>query len=260
MPNIIKTESNLTTLNNDLSYYRSNKISNSDLTLIDKSIFHYLNKKEFEPTEPMKIGTAFHLLVLEPEKFENDIAIYPELNLRTNEGKANKELFESENVGKLLLKQDDLKDFPYMYRHLLEHPEYSNIFESENIEIEKMIEFNYRGIECRSKIDLINHDLGLIIDLKTINSCERAENEVKYNYNRQGAFYKLAVQNEYGIDYDVVFVFVEKSYPHLCKFIGFSNDTIEKGKIEYDRILDKWIEYISNPNAYIGYNSNIIIV
>jgi len=242
------------------NYYESKRISNSDLTLIDKSIFHYLHKKDFEPTEPMKVGSAFHLLVLEPEKYENEVAIMPEWNLRTNEGKANKELFEIKNNDKIILKKDDVANFAFMYSNLIKHPEYSNLFESNNIEIEKEIEFEYRGIECRSKLDLINHDLGVIIDLKTINSCERAENSVKYDYARQGAFYQLAVNLEYGITYDVIFVFVEKSFPSLCKFIKFSDDTIERGQNEYNRILDKWLKYVENPNIYLGYNENIIIV
>lgn len=242
------------------NYYESNRISNSDLTLIDKSIFHYLHKKEFEPTDEMKVGSAFHTLVLEIDKYDDTVAIYPELNLKTKKGKQDKILFENENKNKILLTKKDVKSFSYMYSNLIKHPEYSNIFESENIEVEKEIEFEYRNIKCRSKLDLINHDLGLIIDLKTINSCERAENSVKYDYCRQGAFYKLAVQKHYGIDYDVIFVFVEKSYPNFCKFIGFSSETLERGKFEYDRILDKWVNYLENPNQYLGYNENIIIV
>lgn len=240
------------------NYYDNPALSNSDLGLIDKSIFHYLNKKSLKTTDAMEIGKAFHLLVLEPHKFDNEVAIMPELNLRTNDGKAQKESFLQENEGKIIIAKDDYDLFKYMVNNLQQFPYYDAFFNSNDKEIEKEIYFEYRDLPCRAKLDLIEHNNGMIIDLKTINSCERAENVVKYDYSRQAAWYKLALES-IGLDYNFMFVFIEKSFPQFPKFIVTSDETLERGRNEYNRILDKYFKYLDNPDCYKGYSENIII-
>jgi hypothetical protein len=179
--------------------------------------------------------------------------------LNTNEGKEQLNNFIELNKDKLIIKESDFDSFKFMKNTIINHPKYFEYYYCENYEIEKEIYFEYRGIDCRAKLDKINYDLGLIIDLKTINNINRSANSVKYDYNRQAAFYKLAMQS-LGYDFDFMFVFSEKTYPNFNKFIGCSEMTIESGKFEYNRLIDKFLNYLDNPDCYKGYNDSIIIV
>lgn len=56
-----------------------------------------------ESTAAMALGTAVHTLVLEPDQWTRDIAVLPEINKRTNAGKAEFEAFQLANKGKTII-------------------------------------------------------------------------------------------------------------------------------------------------------------
>ena len=63
--------------------------------LIDKTpahFWHYRNNPP-ETTKNMEIGTATHTAVLEPEKLSGQVAIAPDVDMRTNMGKAEHQMF-----------------------------------------------------------------------------------------------------------------------------------------------------------------------
>lgn len=111
-------------LGND-AYHASFGISSSRLkTLIEQTPAHL--KHEFgvhkEPTANMMLGTALHTLVLEPEKFDEEVAIMPQLNLRTNAGKAEKEAFMYEAQGKAVITPAQFEQAQRMAESVMSHP------------------------------------------------------------------------------------------------------------------------------------------
>ena len=76
-------------LMNNEEYHSSPEISKSDLDAAAKSGVHFLHKKEgpkSKPTPAMRIGSAFHALILEPDVFENEFIYKPEiLNARSKD-------------------------------------------------------------------------------------------------------------------------------------------------------------------------------
>ena len=72
-------------------YHSKQSISASGLKEISKTSPSAYLKKEWQETEALAIGTAIHTIILEPEKFSDEIYVMPDLNLRTKAGKEEKQ-------------------------------------------------------------------------------------------------------------------------------------------------------------------------
>src|SRR5690606_3808663 len=93
-------------------YHAASGISRSQLMLLDKSPYHFwyevlsgeaLTK---ESTPSMNIGSAFHTLLLEPDLFDNEYAVIPNIDRRTKQGKEDYKVFVEESEGKILLTKE----------------------------------------------------------------------------------------------------------------------------------------------------------
>ena len=62
-------------------YHSNESISASGLKEISKTSPSAYLKKEWQETEALAIGTAIHTIILEPEKFADELYIMPDLNL-----------------------------------------------------------------------------------------------------------------------------------------------------------------------------------
>jgi len=235
-----------------MNYYDRQEVSNSDIKLLLTSPLHYIKKEKRKVTPAMEFGTNFHSFFLEGEKFGNE-TIITDLNLTTKEGKEVKQ--QAEIDGKTIIKQDDYYKFLAMSNNLRSHP-LSWIFDGD-IEVETEIYFNWENVDCRSRLDMINHDIEAVIDLKTIADCSKAENAVKFDYDTQGVFYPKAVFEKYGKHYDFIFAFVEKESPFGVKFITMSNDTKQRG---FDKIMKGFDIYKNLDNIFHGYSNEFIEV
>ena len=84
-------------------------IGSSGLKMIyKKSVDHYLRSKKMDPTDSMRLGTAVHTALLEPDKFNDEITVMPELNLRTKAGREERDNLLYLSGKKLMIKNDDL--------------------------------------------------------------------------------------------------------------------------------------------------------
>jgi len=72
-----------------------------------KHYMDYISKPKTPPTDAMKLGSAVHCMILTPELFNDQFAVAPEINKRTNAGKEEWALFASQNEGKDILANDD---------------------------------------------------------------------------------------------------------------------------------------------------------
>jgi exodeoxyribonuclease VIII len=95
-------------------YHAGPGISKSHLDVIAGSSplhywYKYLNPKRVldEPTDDMKLGTAIHSAILEPDLFTSNYVVSPAFNKRTKDGKAMFAQFCEENPGKQILLPDD---------------------------------------------------------------------------------------------------------------------------------------------------------
>lgn len=129
------------------------------------------------------------------------------------------------------------------------------IHSKNNIEIyiEYVIEFLYEGVNCKAKIDkfFIDHKNKkiILVDLKTTGKpmYKFKESFLFYEYNRQLAFYKKAIQLKFGLDYDfeifIVAVALDTAHDEAAVF-KISNELIKSGEDSYNNLINLYKEHL----------------
>jgi len=227
----------------DEEYFADTKhVSNSALKCFSASVPRYYQTyitREIrrEESDALRLGKAFHLMVLEPSKALDCIARAPLVDRRTIAGKAAWVDFVKSSAGKTILTDDEYDLLTAMRDGILTNPTTREILETPG-----MIETAFRwkcedsGLWCKGKTDLVTTDF--IVDVKTIDSLENWSKHVaNYGYHRQQAFYQSGdqhIERFYGRDSrkEFVFVVVEKQAPFEAAAFTLSPETVGAGRDE----------------------------
>lgn len=240
-----------------MDYYENPKLSNSMIKLINKSYSHYLGAKFLKTTLAMDVGSAFHCYILENDKFHERYIVKPEgMSFTKKDGIAWRDT--QLEKGLQIIKEEDFLWFDKALTNLKNHRLYPLM--TGDTQVEQEIYFDYNGVECKGKMDLINHSNKIIFDLKSIQNCEKAEMKAKFDYSSQGYFYEVGAKKCFNADYIFVLVFCEKDFPNQVKFISLSAETREYGKRQIDNGIEKYKYLQENPDCFKGYNDDFIIV
>ena len=226
-----------------MSYHDREEVSNSDLDYAAKSYADYLNyKKNGGKTTPaMKFGTIFHEFILEDKSnFVVDGAICEDIGGKVPRNTKKYKEWKAEQVEEIVT-ADDYDMLSNMQHAAYSHEEAKKILSIPDAEIEKEIYFDFNGFKCRSKLDFVSKKEKLIVDLKSIKeiTAEEITKAIIYGYARQGAFYSLAVQNEYKEDFKFKLIFVEKKAPYKVAVVPLNEVFKIRGTIEITNILNK---------------------
>ena len=242
------------------SEYRSHPALNaSRFKAFIRSPFHFENQVDVETTEAMKIGTAIHTALLEPEIYASTIAFMPECDRRTTAGKQIAKEFEEQSVGKLILKHESedvvIRAIDSVSRHLEWKTLKENQMHKETIIIGEMF-----GIECKAKIDIIDLKKNMIWDIKTCQdaSAESFKYEVQDRlYWVQQAFYKMLVEKHYGSKFGCGFIATETTEPSATAFHQVSEKELELWE---DIVKYKLQQYIAcrATDVFPAYESGIL--
>lgn len=179
---------------------------------------------EFETTAAMRLGTATHAALLEPEKIEELFAVYPHHVLGANgaastkEAKAFREI--NEEYGRLVLKASEMDTVRAMVASVR-----SKIGQwlTHDAVIEQAIYWTDEetGVRCKCRPDFLCTKPGfaLTLDLKTTADVSPAEFQRKIEnmgYWLQDAHYSAGIKKLTGIDPMFLFVAVENEWPFSC--------------------------------------------
>ena len=210
--------------------YRANKrLSASDCKeLLDNPYAFKIGYKK-ESTLSLDVGSVTHCLILEPQNFNRDFLVCPELNLRTKAGKQERDELElqAEVEGKKLvdkaiyeksaqIAENVLKnDIGALFKNgLAEHSFYGEVF----------------GKDCKCRPDFYYREKGIIIDLKTTRQggahpAEFAKTMAKFKYHLQARFYLELLKAK-----DFLFVVVETEPPYVIGCYKLDYATLDKGE------------------------------
>lgn len=192
-------------LSNEL-YHASNSISKSTLDLIerDPSLLEWQKKAPFdtEKATTLNFGTAFHTLVLEPHKFDDEFLLMPELNLRTNDGKAEKvRLTEAAAADKKqILTFEEKRHLDLMAGSVRAHPMAKKLLSNGRAEVSIFYRYS-KTLVLRIRPDWLTELNGLhfIMDLKSTPDVAKFEKSVaEYRYHVQDAFYSFVFEEATG--------------------------------------------------------------
>ncbi len=230
-------------------YHALDAINKSGLDHIAKSPAHYQYAKAHPkaPTDAMILGTATHYGVLEPELLYKNFFARPDgIDGRTKEGKAALADLAEKNVGKTILKSDDMAMIEGMMKAVRSHRVASSLLSGGMAEKSCISQDSEFGVLCKARPDyLTNADA--IIDLKTTDDASffAFQRKVKsFRYHVQAAWYLDVVNAAIGREQFKRFILltVEKDAPHGIVLYELDLQSIHLGRLEARRNLETYVE------------------
>jgi hypothetical protein len=217
-------------------------LSYSALTNFAKSPNHLLSywNRVFEPTPAMLFGSLLHKMILEPETFSQQYAVYE----GTRRGKIWEE-FKAVNDQKDIV---TTKEYNHAYK-VYEMAKNNDVFRNllmKTTETEKELYWEFEGVKYRGFADMIGE--GFVADVKT---CQDAgvkfERDLWYNdYPLQAVMY---LQNfKPGTKYYIIAI--EKGEPYNVQVYEMGEELLEKAEIKYRYLNDKFKAWDGKPQSY----------
>ena len=228
----------------------------------------------------MVFGSLFHMLVLEPERVDKEIATGPDCARRSAADKDKWADFWSstENCirvdvnGRILSKDKDgkiqadpnlnVETAMIMAEKLMEHP-VAKLALKDGMREKSLYSMDEKtGILKRCRIDFIPTAGNALIDIKSTGDASEKKfikSIGNYNYHIQGAYY-LDQANELGLERECfIFLAQEKVAPYSVMAHQLDEDFLQIGRDTYRRNLDLLSECI-NKDEWPGYSTDINII
>lgn len=212
--------------------------SSTAMKEILKSRLDYLEflKRKKEPTDAMKLGSAVHMMVLEPEKFKEKYLASPDFgDLRSPKNREKRE----EWVKRIpkdaeVLEQKEIDRIRYMVDSIVKNKYAREMFQGSAFEQSAWFRDPMTGVKCKMKIDAIKPDASMIVDLKTTKYAGKHYFMDVVNrefYFAQLMFYAYGVSLINGKEPDIVsIVAVENQPPYDVVIIDFNEEYKHAGR------------------------------
>lgn len=237
-------------------YHAIDALSASGAKHLLRSPAHYLAQKEkpMEPTAAMRLGTAVHTMILEPEKADIEIARAPKVDKRTKVGKETLELFEREHQGKLILDADAYDRAAAIAEAVSKHPIAAKLLQGGQSEV-SMLWKAYDGIPCKARFDYYKGDG--IIDVKTTQDASPegfARSIASLKYHMQAAHYLQGYREVTGWDAEhFTFIAVESEAPHAIGIYVLDEPSLQSGRMLMERAAFAF-QKANDRASWKGYN------
>jgi hypothetical protein len=235
----------------DSAYYSDfDFVTNSQLGKIAVSPAHYQhykdNPSEREETRALIFGRAFHLCILEKDKFDELVVMEPKMDKRTKDGKAMAKEFAEENEGKLILTPVEWYSLIGMRNRIYSCNEATELLSKGTPEDVMVWEDPDTNVLCKCKADWVNLEDGYIMDIKTTQDATPRgfrNSAYKWGYDRQSAFYSDA----FGVK-NFIFIVIEKSAPYNIGVYSCGDDFMSGGRAKYKHLLGMYKDYFVEEN------------
>lgn len=183
-------------------------------------------------TKAMQLGTATHMAVLEPEKFNRTYIIEPDFgparktdscsSEQAKENKKRRDDWRAAHKGARLLPADSGRHLLGMVKGIRAHKAARRIFERDGMsEVVARWDDPETGLPCKSRMDhyMLDSSMGLVVDIKTTTNARwdaflRTIHSMRYDIQDQHYREGLVRLNK-PVD-GFAFIVVEKTPPYLC--------------------------------------------
>jgi len=227
-------------ISND-EYHGSDGISRSKLMLLDKSPYHFWYEaisgkaQKKEPTPSMIIGSLFHTLLLEPDKFDSEYILSPRIDRRTTKGKEDWEIFQS-CIGKRTVITDEYFDkAKTMAEQIREHEIVQTLLDEALFEKSIFWTDKETGLQFKTRPDIWSSKM--VVDLKT--TCDANS----FNFSRSALNYGYFIQagmayegcKALGKPFDMfVILACEKEAPHVPAVFMMDDEALKFGVEQFN--------------------------
>ena len=250
-------------MNNNEYHADTSAISASGLKLFARSPAHYWAayldpaRKPQQPTPAMKLGTATHCAILEPDLFNAGYVAIPEgIDRRTTAGKqAYAELLAT---GAEIVAADDMARIMNMACSFRDNTISRALFERKH-EVEQSIYATVNGVSCKCRPDFIADDGLLVMDVKTTKNAspdEFGKSAWNLGYHVQAAFYRRVISAATGTTPDFIFGCVESEAPHLVAYYSTPQYLLDYADGLIDTLLERYAECLAS-GKWPGYVAEI---
>lgn len=221
------------------------------------SHLHHMDENG-KTTDALVLGDAFHVAVLEPQRFKDEFVVAPKVDRRTKEGKAAWQMFIDANPGARIIDEDQHLAITGMSKSVMNHPMAHDLVMTRT-ETELSMLWSQLGMKCKARIDAYNLNHRCIIDLK---SCENASADAfarsiaNFKYHVQAAWYIDAARAA-GFEVEtMIFIAVEKSAPYGVACYALDDQAVEEGRIQIARALPL-LANCEATNCWPGYDAGV---
>ncbi len=215
-------------------------------------------KNSKRQSEKFMLGRAIHLLVLEPNKFEETFFTMTEdVNLTTKIGKELYAKAESEANGRQIIRAQDWREIMETATSVLQHSIWEQ-FKNGKVEHSVYWDGGIYNARLRCRPDFFNDKI--IIDLKTTDSISAFQRSIhSYGYHRQAAMQIDGLASVDGIIRKFAFFVVEKKAPYLTACFVLDEDAIKIGRREYLDAASIYVE-CSQYDSWPGYEEKLTTI
>lgn len=246
-----------------IGYRQRPGLSGTQLVKLAKSPLHYKHAVDnpSEPTPAMEFGTAAHTLVLEPQLFSQQYAVFQGEGTRASkEYKA----FALANSAKSILKQEEYQDLQQMLTALQGKQLASRLlFHEQGLNEHEMYWVDpATQVQCKGKLDRYLPDLNIVVDYKTANDASaQAFNKYKAHslgYYLQAAHYQAGIKHTHQLESVPAFVFVvqETEAPFDVKVYELDQQSIDEAHAKRDELLQVYGECM-RTGVWYGYSEEM---
>jgi hypothetical protein len=205
----------------------------------------------------MLFGSAFHKYVLEPDDFDKEFAVAPNVDRRTKAGKEQYTEFIIANPNKSIISVDDYTTICGM-RDSINANKYAKALIQGEAERSFYWTDEITGEQCKCRPDTRRTvgNRNIIVDLK---SCESAATDdfqrdvISYSYDLQAYMYPEGVKHVTGEESDFIFIAVEKKPPYLLNILQADEFIMKRGESLFREYIGIYHECKQTGNWY-GYN------
>jgi exodeoxyribonuclease VIII len=248
-------------------YHAIKALSNSGLSVLKRSPTEFYKRfvtgeMKGQETDAMLLGSAVHMLALEPERFAFEYRIESgPINPQTEKpyGRDTKK-FEAWLDGarafdnRKVLVREEFASSMAIAKAFQAHPTIAAIMASR---AEKLFESEYsmeyesltmgRGalVDLKCKIDFVCPSERLIIDLKTTSDPSPyawSWSAEDFGYHRQAAIYSDAMQAKHGEPFRFLFGVVRSKEPYEAAVYELDAESINRGRVEYEALIEEYID------------------
>lgn len=199
-------------------------LSNSNISTLLSNPLSLSSKQE--PNVNFAIGGYFHTMILEPDKLDK----YKIIDATTRNTNKYKEL----SNGEICLLQHEVDKIELMRDKMMSNKICEGLIKGFNVEYEVPGITEINNVMWKGKADIINHDEGLIIDLKTTSDIGSFPYSAKkYNYDSQAYIYRKL------FGYDLIFMAIDKQTNRIGIF-DCSEAFLKNGEDKVMRAIDAY--------------------
>lgn len=238
-------------------YHRAPGISKSglDMVAVNPSSYQWYLKapRDSEKLKALDMGSAIHCMLLEPEEYPKRFEIGPDVNRRTNAGKAEEKEFldRCEKEGITAMTHEEGRQLDLMRDSVMAHPFARLLLEQESDrECSIFWEDEETGEMCKIRPDLKLTNAPYIVDVKKTDKFERIETSIEeFRYHVQDAMYSYGYHQHYG------------EWPRFYFLIVSSSVSAGRYPVDVIELEPEWKEagfdaFRENLNAYHHCKSN----